>query len=232
MCFSVGMRRRMERTADERRQILRDFIQERGLKIARWAKDSGVDKNSIYNFLNDHSQGLDPRTYAKLARTAEVPAWKLSGDMPEPPSPTSVWVSGHVEAGAFREAVEWDRSRWYSVDVPVPERFRRLAKALEIRGSSMDLEYRPGSIVIWVDFLDFRPPRHDDHVIVYSYRRDGQIEATVKELRIDGEGKRWLWPRSTRPEHQSPVDCDNPPEDVENIEVKGIVIGDYRVRHT
>jgi hypothetical protein len=50
----------MERTADERREILRAFIKDGGFKIARWAKDSGVDKNSIYNFLNGHSNALDP----------------------------------------------------------------------------------------------------------------------------------------------------------------------------
>jgi hypothetical protein len=231
MCQGDGRVRRMERTPDERREILRQFICEKGLRIARWAKDSGVDKNSIYNFLNSHSQALDPRTYAKLARTVEVPVWRLSGDTPEPPSPTAIWVSGYVEAGAFREAVEWDRSRWYAVDVPVAERFRRVAKALEIRGFSMDEEFKPGSIVIWVDFLDYRPPRHEDFVIVYSHRHDDGIEATVKELRIDEVGKRWLWPRSTKPEHQQPIDSDNPPEGIETIEIKGIVIGDYRPRH-
>jgi phage repressor protein C with HTH and peptisase S24 domain len=228
--FAGGIYRRMERTPDERREILRLFIKERELKIARWAKDSGVDKNSIYNFLNAHSQALDPRTYAKLARTAEVPAWRISGDMPEAPSPTSIWVAGHVEAGEFREAVEWDRSRWYAVDVPVPDRFRRLAKALEVRGQSMNMEYRPGSVVIWVDFLDFRPPRKGDHVIVYSTDFDGRIEATVKELRVDDTGKRWLWPRSNDPMHQAPIDVDNPPDTIETIELKGIVIGDYRPR--
>lgn len=220
----------MERPADERRAILRQFINERGLKIARWAKDSAVDKNSIYNFLNGHSNALDPRTYAKLARTAEVPVHRLTGDMPEPPSPTSVWVVGTVEAGAFKEAVEWDRSRWFAVDVPVPERFRRKAKALEVAGHSMNLEYRQGSIVIWVDFLDYRPPRHEDHVIVYAHARDGTVESTVKELRVDDDGRRWLWPRSDRPEHQAPINIDAPPEGVDSIEIKGIVIGDYRPR--
>jgi phage repressor protein C with HTH and peptisase S24 domain len=221
---------RMERTPDERREILRSFINENGLKIARWAKESAVDKNSIYNFLNGHSQALDLRTYAKLARTAEVPLHRLTGEMPEPPSPTAIWVIGTVEAGAFREAVEWDRSRWYSVDVPVPQRFRRVARALEVRGFSMDLEYRPGAVVIWVDVLDYRPPRNEDHVIVYAHARDGSIEATVKELRIDDEGQQWLWPRSTKPEHQQPINVASPPENVESIEIKGIVIGDYRPR--
>lgn len=220
----------MERTPDERREILRLFIKERGLKVARWAKDSGVDKNSIYNFLNGHSNALDHKTYAKLARTAEVPVWRLSGDQPEPPSPTSIWVSGFVQAGYFQEAVEWDRSRWYPVDVPVPDRFRRLAKALEVRGESMNLEYRSGAVVIWVDFLDFRPPRSEDHVIVYSHHKDGKIEATVKELRVTDDGKRWLWPKSTDPQHQLPIDTDNPPAEIASIEIKGIVIGDYNPR--
>lgn len=230
ICDPLAKGSGMERTPGERRDILRAFIKERGLKIARWAKDSGVDKNSIYNFLNGHSNALDPRTYAKLARSAEVPAWKLSGDAPERPSPTSIWVSGYVEAGNFVEAAEWDRSRWYSVDVPVPDRFRRRAKALEVRGFSMDLEYQPGAVVVWVDFLDFRPPRHGDHVIVYSYCRAGKVEATVKELRIDDDGHRWLWPRSTKPEHQQPIEIDSPGDEIESIEIKGIVIGDYRQR--
>lgn len=94
----------------------------------------------------------------------------------------------------------------------------------------MDLEYRPGSVVIWVDYLDFRPARHEDHVIVYSHRHDGTVEATVKELRIDDDGRRWLWPRSSKPEHQLPIEIDSPPEGIETIEIKGIVVGDYRPR--
>lgn len=219
----------MERTPDERREILRQFINERPLKIARWAKESGVDKNSIYNFLNGHSQALDLRTYAKLARTAEVPIHRLTGDMPEPTSPVPIWVVGYVEAGEFREAVEWDRSRWYEVDVPVPDRFRRMAKALEIRGTSMNVEYPPGSVAIWVDVLDSRPARHEDHVVVYAYTPEGKIEATVKELRLDGT-TRWLWPRSTDPQHQTPINIDTPPEGIKTIEIKGLVIGGYKPR--
>lgn len=220
---------RMARTADERREILRTFMRDRGLKPARWAKDAGVAANSLYNFLNEHSDNLDPRTYAKLARVAEVPAWKLSGDEPEPPSPTSIWVVGQVEAGAFREAVEWDQSSWYAIDVPVPHRFRRLAKALEMHGPSMNLEYPEGSIVIWVDMLDARPPINGDHIIAYSHANDGTIEATVKELRIE-HGKRWLWPRSTNPEHQAPVNVDEPGDGVDHIEIKGLVLGGYKPR--
>lgn len=223
------MRRRMARTPDDRRNILRQFMKSRELKVARWAKRAGVNENSIYNFLNGHSDGLDLRTYAKLARAEEVPVWRLSGDQPEAPSPTSLWVSGQVEAGHFRDAVEWDQSQWYAVDIPVPERFRRVAKALEVRGASMNLEYPEGSIVVWVDVLDARPPVNEDHVIVYAYAPDDTIEATVKELRIVG-GRQWLWPRSDDPAHQAPIDVLNPGDHVRRIEIKGLVLGGYRPR--
>lgn len=226
----------MAGTPDELREILRRFILERrgsrlqnGSKfnIGSWAKAAGVNANSIYNFLNGHSEGLDPRTYAKLARAVEVQAWQLSGETPEPPSPTTVWVVGHVEAGEFREAVEWDRAEWYAVDVPVPPRFRGKAKALEVRGPSMNKRYPPGTVVIWVDMLDFREPRDRDAVVVYSHSRDDQIEATVKEYRRVNEGE-WLWPDSTDPEHQAPINPRLPAESVKRVEIKGIVIGSYR----
>ena len=225
------MRRRMDQTPDQRRDILRRFISERALKIARWAKAAGVDKNSLYNFLNGHSQSLDLRTYAKLARAAEEPVWKLTGESPEPQSPTAVWVVGNVEAGAFKEAVEWDSSLWFSVDVPVPERFQGKAKALQLRGPSMNVDYPDGSIAIWVDMLDFRPPRHGDDVVVYSYARGGEVEATLKEFRVDDQGRRWLWPRSHDPMHQAPIEVANPPGEVREIVIKGIVIGCYRQWH-
>lgn len=230
MCEGQYINGRMEKSPDEKREILRKFIMMKGLKIASWCKQSGVDKNSVYNFLNGHSQSLDLRTYGKLARTAQVAVWQLSGEKPEAPSPTSIWVAGHVQAGAFREAVEWDQTDWYAVDVPVPDRFRGHAKALEIRGPSMNVDYPEGSIAIWVDMLSFREPQHGDDVVVYSICHDGLIEATIKEYR-NSDGKPWLWPRSHDPLHQTPVDMESPPERVESIVIQGIVIGSYRPKH-
>jgi SOS-response transcriptional repressor LexA len=220
----------MERGPDEKREVLRRFIVERGLKPGPWAKQSGVSVNSLYNFLNNHSDGLEPITYAKLARQAQVPVWRLTGELPEAPSPTSMWVSGTVEAGAFREAIEWDRSLWYSVDVPVPVRFRGKARALETRGPSMNRVYPEGTIIIWVPMLDFRTPRDGDRVVVYAHRTDGTIEATVKKL-VEADGRRWLWPESDHPLHQAPLDVTEPDAGISHIEIEGIVIGSYKPEH-
>jgi SOS-response transcriptional repressor LexA len=221
--------RSMARAPDERRDLLRRFISDRKLKVARWAKESGVSANSIYNFLNGHSDALEYLTYAKLARTSEVPVWRLSGDDPEPPSPTSVWLSGYVEAGEWKEAVELDPSEWRSVDVPVPSRFRGRARALGVRGQSMNVDYPDGSVAIWVPMLDFRPPQDGDDVVVYAYRDDGKVEATLKRYRII-DNKAWLWPNSHDPLHQAPVDTTEPGDGIHTIEVQGIVIGSYRPR--
>lgn len=215
--------------ADQKRDILRNAIKRHQTNVQRWAKAAGVSKNAIYNFLNGHSDGLDLRTYAKLARVIGVPSWELSGEKPEPSLPEQIWVMGHVQAGLFREAIEWDRGDWYPVDVPVPPRFRSKSRALEVRGTSMNREYREGAVVVWVPMLDARPPKDGDHVIVYSYHKDGGVEATVKLFR-EQSGRRWLWPQSDDPEYQTPVDLDNPGEHVDRVEVVGLVVGDYRPR--
>ncbi len=223
----------MQRSPEDRREILRQFIQEKKAEgkfnVQQWASSAGVGKNSLYNFLNGHSDALDLATYAKLARAVGVPSHRLTGDEPETPSPTAIMVTGHIEAGEFQDAVEWDQSRWYAVDVPIPARFRKKAKALQVRGPSMNMEYPDGSIVVWVDQLDFRAAQNEDHVIVYSYSKDDTIEATVKELRIT-DGRQWLWPRSHDPEHQQPVEITNPAEHVTRIEIQGIVLGGYKPR--
>jgi SOS-response transcriptional repressor LexA len=222
----------MEKTPDQRRAILQKFIRQKNVKIAAWAKQAGVDKNSIYNFLNEHSNSLSHQTYAKLARAAKVPVWRLNGDRPDPESPTAIWVTGSIEAGVFVEAIEWDQSDWYPVDVPVAARFQGKAKALQVRGTSMNIDYPEGSIAVYVDMLDFRPPRDGDDVVVYSHRVDGKIEATLKTFKVDDRGEKWLWPRSHDPRHQSPVNTRRPPDDVDTIEIKGIVVGVYRAWHT
>lgn len=221
------MMRRMEPTPDQRRDALRRFMQENGLKAGPWAKRAAVSANSIYNFLAGRSDSLSVTAYGKLARAAEVPVWKLTGERPDPPSPTAVTVGGHVQAGDFREAVEWDEADRYLVDVPVPERFRRQARALEVRGPSMRDLYREGSVVVWVPMLDARPPRDRDRVIVYREDVNGLIEATVKELRYE-DGQEWLWPRSDHPAHQQPINPREPGDGIERVEIVGLVVGSYQ----
>lgn len=227
---TLGVRRlEKSKTPDELREILRGFINRNGLKIAPWARGAGVDKNSIYNFLNGHSQSLDASTYIKLANAVSAPLWTLTGDAPTAPSPTTVFVSGAVEAGHFADAIERDRSEWYTLDIPIPEKFRGKARALEVRGPSMNLEYPDGSVIVWMPASEVRAPENGDHVVAIARRIDGKVEASIKEYRL-ADGRVWLCPRSDNPAHQTAIALDELPDGIEAIEVAGLVAGGYRPR--
>ncbi len=119
----------------------------------------------------------------------------------------SIPVIGHVQAGEWREAMQWDRDDWYSIEVPHDPRYPRIERfALEIRGDSMNLLYPDRSTIIVSRYIDLeRNPAHKDRVVVIRRNRDGAVEATVKELIVEADGTLWLWPRSVSPQHQQPI---------------------------
>lgn len=132
-------------------------------------------------------------------------------------------VVGCVEAGVFRESNEFPAEDIYEVAFPTPRnKPNGPAFGLEVRGTSMNNFYTEDSVLACVRLLDLgRDLRDGDHVIVY--RKDGdQYEATCKELRMSN-GKPWLWPRSSDPAHQAPIQLDEGAE----IEIYAVVIGAY-----
>lgn len=135
-------------------------------------------------------------------------------------------VVGIVEAGVFRESVEFDSDDAYEVAIPTPTRVDpSKAFGLEVHGDSMNQLYPDGSILVCVRLHDMpRDLRDKDRVIVY--RRDGgKIEATCKELRMEN-GTPWLWPRSDDPKYQTPIRADADNDGIE-IEIHAVVIGAY-----
>ncbi len=146
-------------------------------------------------------------------------------------------VRGDVQAGAWSEIHERPSDDWEVVPVPRPDGHRRHI-GLRVRGASMNLEYPEGTILVCVPFADYNHRvSTGDHVIVRRrHPETGLFESTVKELRLDDRRRSWLWPRSTDPEHQTPLrwprtpaelaDCAGAPE----TEVIAVVVADYRVR--
>lgn len=132
-------------------------------------------------------------------------------------------VVGCVEAGVFRETNEFPEDDIYEFSMPIPRRKPAgQAFGLEVRGTSMNKIYAEDSILACVRLIDLgRDLRDGDHVIVY--RKDGDVyEATCKELRMQ-DGKPWLWPQSTDPAHQAPIQL----SETDDIEIHAVVIGAY-----
>ena len=69
--------------AERRREALAEFMGRRGLKAASWAKLAGLKTpNTLYNFLNGHSNSLHFDTARALAEAAHVTVPELFGDPP------------------------------------------------------------------------------------------------------------------------------------------------------
>jgi len=139
----------------------------------------------------------------------------------------TIKVVGAVEAGAYREAVVWHEDEWRSSPVRKDRNYPHLHQfGLEVRGNSMNEIYPPGTTLVCAKLHDLeRNPKVGEKVIAYRRNTEG-VEATVKELRQAEDGTYWLWPRSTDPNHQSPLPLsyDDPFGDAEDIVIHAVVL--------
>lgn len=216
---------------------LRYLRLQRGLTQAALAQMVGTSQQQIKRLERGERRLTDQWIY-KLAehlgcRPDEI---LLSSNVAPDTSPiVPIAIRGIVRAGHWDEAAEFSSGDWDYVQVPRPDGFTELF-GLRVRGRSMDIDYPPGSILVCAPIHSIsRAPRHGDHLIIHRTRADGLVEATVKELRVDEQGRCWLWPKSTQPEHQAPIPIPETPADAdlgesESIEIAALVVADYRVR--
>lgn len=132
---------------------------------------------------------------------------------------------GDIQAGTWKEAIEFAADDRELVQLPASiEVPPFIMKAFTVRGTSMDKEYPDGSVVFVADLFSNRiTPLDGDIVMVQRQDKHGLYEATLKELVIDENGKKWLWPRSNDPEHQSPLSIDDGRDLSTDVVILGIV---------
>jgi transcriptional regulator with XRE-family HTH domain len=168
-----------------------------------------------------------PRTEAimGLAEIAGVSHMQFVGLEPIPTSELpgrSVEVVTRVQAGAWQAAVELDRSERFNVPVVLPKKWDNVPiHAARVDGDSMNHYYPDGSIV-FATALENMPGglKSGQHVIVVK-EEHGEYEVTLKEYVVDEQGNKWLWPRSSSPEHQTPIQYSPRSQ----IEIRAVVVG-------
>jgi len=136
-------------------------------------------------------------------------------------------VVGEVQGGAFRMAYEFppdERPVVAVASAAYPAYAGVQLRALKVVGPSVNELYPDGSYVIVVSAAD-TDVRSGDKVVVLL-RRGGLCEATIKEVRVEDGGRVALWPRSTHPDHQTPIYLDDADQD--SPEIAYVVIGSHK----
>lgn len=122
-----------------------------------------------------------------------------------------VTVGGTVEAINWAEACEWSEDQKYQIPILMPEgrsipyNLEKLF-GLEVRGDSMDLEYKPGWVIVCISTYDDPHPLEDGHNVIVRRESSQGCETTVKKLRINKlTGKYELHYHSSNPNYHGLV---------------------------
>ena len=201
------------------RNRLREIREKRGLTLHQVADKLGVNWQTVQR-KEIGQTGLSDKQAEVYAKVLECDPADLFVKAPI----ETISVRAAVEAGFWSAALEWDEDDWYDIAVPEDGRFPGARRfALEVRGPSMNMVYPEGSALVCVPLAEIDlPPQPGKRYIVYRRNQANEIEATCKELRVDEQGKGWLWPVSNHPQFQSPIPIDDDNEF--EVEIYALVI--------
>lgn len=214
--------------------------QPKGKRQTWLAKSIGMPEGALSELLNDKgTRRWNTDKLSAVANALGVPISFLldknqTSMLPKVVNLKPIMVIGSVQAGVFRDALEWPEDDRYAVVVPIesPEVAARCF-GLVVDGPSMNKVYPDGVIVIVCPLSYYQAPlRTNDRVLVKRIRGD-VVEATIKELEIK-DGRAHLWPRSTDPRYQSPVDINWPyvsaqKAALDSVEICGIVVSSISI---
>ncbi|MBF0858190.1 S24 family peptidase [Gluconobacter sp. LMG 31484] len=185
--------------------------------------------------MNDETatHSLSATTEAKISAAYNgAPAAKA---LLSPIHTTQIEVRGDVQAGVWREAIEWPAVDWYAITVPIDTAYQGFHRyGLKVCGQSMNKVFPEGSVVVVINFGDLgRLPKTGDFVVaVQRCSKTDQYEATVKAVQIRDDGTVILWPQSWDPAFQTPVVL--PPQNggdsagTPDVMIQALVVGSYQ----
>ena len=200
-----------------------------GLGQVEFGNLVGVNQSSVSKWERGADNPREPKTIVKLAELAHMSVGRFMGYSSgsaekERPQVRVARVVGELQAGAWKEAIEWDFGDQYEERVPHADEIPDVPlKAYRVVGPSMNRIFPDGAIVFVAPLSGTGlSPQSGKTVLVSRRNSDGLYEATIKEYVVDGDGRKWLWPRSNDPQHQAPIAYGQ--NKMEKVTIAGIVM--------
>lgn len=223
---------------DEQKRLaaarVRDLRLELGLEQDEFARHIGLQNGQSQVSRWERGASLPSAENAALlaAKGNGDPLFYRGIDIVRDPSalPTrTIRVVGELQAGAWKESIEWHEEDQY--DFPLAEMMgvpRYDMQAYIVRGTSMNRIYPEQSVVLVANlFTNPIQVESGDIVLVQRRNRDGMYEASLKEYVVERDGSKWLWPRSHDPEFQSPLNVAAGNDGDSEVTVQGVVVFDF-----
>lgn len=180
--------------------------------ISRWENDDMFPRPANVAKIAE----LIGQTPLEFMGQSEIPVSSLPG--------RAIEVITSVAAGDWAPSLEWDKEDRYLAPAMLPARWDNTQiYGAEVHGESMNRYYPDRSIVFFAPLKSIPGGlKPGMHVIVV--RSDhGEYETTIKEYVVDESKQAWLWPRSSAPEHQTPLAYGN--RRGSEVVITGVVIG-------
>lgn len=208
-------------------QLLTAKLQEKGWSETELGRRAGVSQPTVNRILKGESDNPRIDNVINIAKAlgldgAALLAGKIATEFDEnviagPAIVGRVPRLSWVQAGTLSEAIDMFEPGYAEewLDCPFPH--SKKAFCLEVRGTSMSPDYRPGELIVVEPMLE---PMHDDDVVCRTPPPDSQ--ATFKRLQITEDGTFLLALNPDFPNRIITV-----PEDTE---ICGVVIGSWMKR--
>lgn len=212
-------------------------IQDRKMTMREVSLKAGLSESGVKHIVSGTSKSPRVETIDKIAAVLGTTSSYLIGDSPADELGSvpllNIPVIGKVQAGVWQDALELPFTERYDISLPDDGKYSGLRRyGLRVAGESMNRVFPAGSTVVVINFFDLgRKPRHGEYVVAERRADHGDsFEATVKAVEIRDDGSIWLWPKSTSPEFQSPLELKNADWEngdgwgIPNLIIKGLVV--------
>lgn len=191
---------------------IRRHMKRLGLSAREVSQKAGLGNTAVHDIISGNSGSARMITLEKIARVFSIDVRDLLapphdiGQRHVVPLP----IIGAVEAGVWKEAIEWPRSDWQHEPVPDDPRFPGMTRfGFLVRGESMNQLYRPGDFIVCIPMIELQEkPVAGRRYVVYRTNSDGAVEATLKEYQVDSDGREWLVPRSNDVRFSAAIEMD------------------------